>query len=329
LSSGVTYTAILKNGDKTRGVITFTTLLGEGVTKVSAGEDLGAAITAAEEGAILAIEPGIYIVNGDLAIGKTITLQGYKPSDKPIIQGAILRVKNNAGLTLKDLILDATGGTTDQTIIYDEDLDTPYGAFLMENCEVKNYVKGMYYVNKKARIPLVEFKNNLMHDIECNSGEFIDFRNGIADVLNFVDNTVYNSGNVRDFFRMDAPGSTNFPTVTSVLNFNNNTFYNVNNRSAGRFLYIRLASHQINFTKNIIAVSEGLFTNQSATTLSSMSGNNYYNAPGYYSSSASGAKTDIGSYTTLDPGFTNPSQGNFTISNEDLKLNGIGASRWR
>lgn len=329
LLSDVTYTATLKNGEKTRGIVSFTTLLGEGVIKVTAEEDLAAVIAAAEGGAILALEPGTYTIEGtSLTIDKTITLQGLKPSDKPIVEGVVLKVSNNAGLILKDLILDGLGG--DQAVVYDEDdLLNPYGDFLMENCEVKNYLKGLYYVNKKARIPSAVFKNNIIYDIECDGGEFIDFRSGIADLFDFSNNTVYNSGNVRDFFRMDAPGSNNFPSVKSLLNFSNNTFYNVNNRSGGRFLYIRLANHEITFTKNIIAVSDGGFTNQSATTLTSMSGNNYYDATTYYNTSTSNIKTDIGPYTTLDPGFANPSEGDFTVNNLDLKLNGIGATRWR
>lgn len=330
LSSDVTYTATLKNGEKTRGVISFTTLLGEGVTKVTAEEDLATVIAEAEEGAVLALEPGTYIIaDVSLAISKTVTLQGYRPSDKPVIQGIVFKVSKNAGLTLKDLILDATGGSTDQTVIYDEDIDSPYGSFSMENCEVKNYEKGIFYVNRKARIPSVTFKNNIIHDIECNGGDFIDFRNGIADAFYFIDNTVYNSATARDLFRMDSGGSTNFSTVDSKITITQNTFYSVVNSASSRYLYIRLAKHSISFTKNLIVASNGYYTNQGATTITELSGNNYYNAPNFTASTQSNAKNDTGNYTTLNPEFTDAANGNFTVNNVDLKLNGIGASRWR
>ena len=330
LSSDVTYTATLKNGEKTRGIVSFTTLLGEGVIKVTAEDDILAVIAEAEEGAILAIEPGTYIINDNIAIDKTITLQGYRPSEKPVIQGAILRISKNAGLTLKDLILDATGGASDQTIVYDDDdLVNPYGDFLMQDCEVKNYVKGIFYASKKARVSSVTFRNNIIHNIECDGGDFIDFRDGMADKLDFVDNTVYNSAAARDLFRMDSNGSTNFPGVASQVNISQNTFYNVINNNTKRYLYVRHANHSISFTKNLIVASEGYYTNQGATTITTLSGNNYHNAPNFTASTQSNAQNDGGNYTSLNPEFTDPENGDFTVNNLDLKLNGIGAARWR
>ncbi|GGH06186.1 hypothetical protein GCM10011418_02750 [Sphingobacterium alkalisoli] len=330
LSSDVTYTATLMNGEKRRGQLTFTTLLGgEGVTKVTTGADLLAIVNAAADGAILAIEPGTYVVNGNLNIGKTISVRGYKPHDRPIIQGAIFKVSGNAGLVLRDLVFDATGAGSDQAIVYNEDLDNPYGDFLMQDCEVRNYVKGIFYVNKKARIASVTFRNNLIYDIECDGGDFIDFRKGIADIFTFVDNTVYNSAAARDLFRMDAGGSDNFGSVESKIMITQNTFYNTINNNGKRYLYIRLANNSISFTKNLIVSSEGYYTNQGATTITELSGNNYYNAPNFTASSQSNAKNDTGNYTSLNPEFTNPENGDFTVNNLDLKLNGVGAARWR
>lgn len=328
LESDVIYTATLMNEDKRRGVLDFTTLLGgPGVTKVAAGADLAAVVAAAADGAILAIDPGTYTVNGNITVNKNIAIRGYKPHDRPVINGAIIRVENNAGLIMKDLVLDAAGATSDQTVVYNEDnLDVPYGDFSMENCEIRNYVKGIMYANTKVRIPLVTFRNNLIHDIECNGGDFIDFRNGIADVFEFVDNTVYNSALQRDLFRMDAGGSNNFPGVSSQIAISQNTFYRVVDNSGRRYLYVRLANHSISFTKNIIVESQGIYTNQSATTITEMSGNNYYEAPNF---TTSGSFIDTGNYTEDNPEFTNPDEGNFTLNNLDLILNGIGASRWR
>lgn len=327
LSSDVTYTATLKNGEKTRGIVSFTTLLGEGVIKVTAEDDLLKVIAEAEAGAILAIEPGTYSIKGDIVIDKTLTVQGYRPSDKPIIQGAVFKVSKSAGLTLKDLSLDGLGG--DQAVVYDEDLDESYADFLMQDCKVSNYLKGVFYVNKKARIPSVVFKNNIIYDIECNGGDFIDFRKGIADEFIFVDNTVYNSAAARDLFRMDAGGSDNFGSVESKITITQNTFYNTIKNNGKRYLYIRLANNSISFTKNLIVASEGYYANQSATNITELSDNNYHNAPNFTASSVSNAQNDTGNYTSLNPEFTDPENGDFTVNNLDLKLNGIGAARWR
>src|SRR5690606_11758705 len=330
LESDVTYTATLMNEDKRRGVMVFTTLLGgPGVTKVTTSDNLAAVIAAAADGAVFAIEPGTYVINDKIEINKNISVRGYKPHKKPVIQGAIFRVTKNAALTLRDLSLDGTGGGSDQTVVYNEDLDSPYGAFLMQNCEVKKYVKGIFYVNKKARIPSVTFTNNLIHDIECNEGDFIDFRKGIADEFIFVDNTVYNSAAARDLFRMDAGGSDNFDSVESKITISSNTFYKAVSNNGKRYLYIRLANHSISFTKNLIVESEGYDTNQGATTITELSGNNYHNAPNFTASTQSNAQNDSGNYTSLNPEFTDPENGDFTVNNLDLKLNGIGAARWR
>src|SRR5690606_4786494 len=226
-------------------------------------------------GETFALQPGTYTINADVSVSKSISIQGYKPSEKPLIIGMVLKPKDNAGLVLKDLILDGTGSSGSQTINYDGDSDDSYGNFVMEGCEVKNYVKGLYYVNKKVRIPAVTFRGNIIHEIECDGGDFIDFRLGIADNFLFENNTVYNSALARDFFRMDNGGSSNFPSVKSIITIQSNTFYKVSNSNSKRILYIRLANHEIHFTKNLIAETQGYYTNQNSTTITTLANNNY------------------------------------------------------
>lgn len=330
LVSDMTYTARLMNGTKTRGTISFTTMLGDNVTKIGPSDNFETVLASLEDGDILALEPGEYVVNKDLDFTKTITLQGYKAADRPVIKGLVIRLKNNAGLTIKDVILDGTGNSSlNQTIMYEEEKDSPYANLLVENSEIRNYVKGLLYMNRKTRTGKVTMQNNIMYNIECNGGDFFDLRNGIIDEVIFKNNTVYNSALARDFFRMDAGGSTNFPGVTSKIYVEQNTFYKVVDGSSRRMFYTRLASHQIYFNKNIISESAGVFTNQAATTLTEMKNNNYHNAPNFTAGSGSGVKNDTGTFTTLNPQFTNATQGNFTIGNLDLKLNEIGATRWR
>ena len=330
LGSDITYTARLINGSKTRGTISFTTMLGDNVTKIGPSEDFVSTLSTLQDGDIIALEPGEYIINEDIEINKTISIQGYRPADKPILKGLVLKVKAGAGLTIKDVIMDGTGNSSqNQSIFYDEDLNTAYGELSIENSEFRNYVKGLLYVNKKVRISKVTYSNNLIYNIECSGGDFIDFRNGIADELYFRNNTVYNSALARDLFRMDAGGSTNFPGITSKIYIEQNTFHKILDGNSRRMLYIRLASHQIYFNKNIVSESLGLHSNQPATTITQMQQNNYFNSANYTSSTASNAKNDTGNFTLLNPQFTNSNGGNFTIGNLDLKLNEIGAARWR
>lgn len=334
LTGETTYTAKLMNGAKVRGTMTFTTPLDlGGATPVNPGDDLSTLLTNATAGQVFALFPGTYNVNADVTISKTVSIKGAKPSDKPIIKGMVVRVKGNAGLTLKDLNIDGTGALNgNQTIIYDEASDNAYGNLLVEGCIIKNYVKGLVYVNVKTLLESAVFRGNLISNIECNGGDFIDFRAGLAKTVNFSNNTVYASAAARDLFRMDPTGSTNFPAFTSVITIATNTFNGVCNGAANRILYVRLAKHEIYFTKNIVANSGGILTNQASTIIvaANFTGNNYFNASTYISGSATAnAKYDAGSPTTLNPGFADAANGNFTISQLDLKTNGVGDPRWR
>ncbi|TDS10964.1 DUF4957 domain-containing protein [Sphingobacterium paludis] len=322
LQSNVTYTARLVNGNRTRGTITFTTLLGDNVTMVDPSQNLASIIASAKDGDILALQPGTYAIDNDLTVDKSITIQGLRTADRPILRGVAFKLSKSVGFTLKDLVLDGTGGSGNQTIVYTD--DATYEAFVMEGCDVKNYVKGLYHINKKTRIRSTTFKNNLIHEIECNGGDLIDYRTGLSDVFIFEDNTVYNSALARDIFRMDAGGSTEFPQVKSLITITNNTFYNLANGSK-RLLYIRLTNHEISFTKNIIANSQCIYTNNNSLQVKEFSRNNYFNTPNI---TGTMPVTESGA-TTLDPQFAAPASGNFTVNNLDLKLNGIGASRWR
>lgn len=334
LTGETDYTAKLLAGTKVRGTAAFTTLYNfTGATLVSPSDNLATLITNAAAGTVFGLAPGTYTVNADVIASKSITIRGTRPTDRPIINGMVLRLKANAGLTIKDVVLDGTGSLNgNQTFIYDEASDNVYGHFLLENSVVKNYTKGLFYVNLKTLIESVTFKGNVISNIECSGGDFIDFRSGLAKTLNFTNNTVYASVLARDFFRMDPAGSTNFQAITSVITVATNTLNGICNGAGNRLFYVRLAKHEIYFSKNIVANSGGILTNQVLTTIvgANFTANNYFNAPTFISGSVTvGAKYDTGTFTTLNPGFTAAATGNFTVSQSDLKTNGVGDPRWR
>jgi len=325
LTSETAYTAKLMNGNKTRGTATFTTLidLGDAIA-VYPEDDLTTMLEAAQDGDIFALLPGEYHTQ-DIVISKSIAIKGAKPADRPVLAGTILRIIEGAGLELSNLVFDGTGSKDgNQALIYDMDLPAgTYGALNIENCSISNYNKGLMYVNKQSLIESVTFKGNTISNIIGDGGDGIDFRNGLAKTFTFINNTVYNSAKDRDFFRMDAGGSSNFPGQNSVITITNNTFNEVcSGSSSRRILYIRLATHQITFSKNIVANMQGIYTNQSSTNIVAMSKNNYFNAPNL-------AENDsFGDFTTLNPGFKDAANGDFTVSNDDLKFAGIGDPRW-
>ena len=46
------------------------------------------------------------------------------------------------------------------------------GAKLQINSDVKNYTKGFIYINTTAVANTINIDNCLIHDIECNGGDF-------------------------------------------------------------------------------------------------------------------------------------------------------------
>ncbi|NDV95899.1 fibronectin type III domain-containing protein [Dysgonomonas sp. 521] len=320
LTPSTEYTVVLYDGAQRIGLLDIKTLT-EGTLFVYPDDDIASMISEAKEGGVFLLMPGTHTV-ATLNITKSIAIEAASSTDKPILLTTVIRPADGAALALKDLILDGTGSSGDQAIVYAEG---EFGALSITGCEIMNYLKGTLYVSKATKIKSVTITNCLYHDIECNGGDFIDFRSGLAETFTFQNNTVYNSALARDLFRMDAGGSTNFPDITSIITIENNTFYKVCDGSSRRILYIRLANHEISFNKNIIAESQGHYTNQNATTIKERSQNNYFNAPNYTASTVVGAQNDTGSYTTVDPQFKDPANGDFTVGNLTLSA---GDPRW-
>ncbi len=331
LTSETEYSARLLNGTKTRGLLMFTTLIDIGdAILVTTEDDLVSLIAAADDGDAFALMPGEYVIDGNITITKSVGIIGVRPYDKPQLTGAVLRMNGGGGLKLKDLVLDgATAPDGNQAIIYDEVL-TPgftYDDVEIENCEFKNYVKGVFYASNAVLIESVSIKGTIYANVECSGGDFIDFRSGMTKKFDFMNNTVYNCALNRDLIRMD--NASGFSGDNScVLTIENNTFYNIISAegTTRRVLYVRLASHQIYVNKNLFANTKGIYSNQSSTTVTGMSGNNYFNATGLFDSAQK--VYDSGSYTTMDPGFVDAENGNFTVTNENIIFNGIGDPRW-
>jgi hypothetical protein len=330
LNGETEYTAKLMNNGKTRGTAIFTTYIDiSNATVVNPGDNLLSLLEGATANQRFAIMPGTYDVAFSIMISSTIEVIGALPYDKPVINGAVLRLNAGAGLRLKDLILDGSTSDGNQTVVYNEviGLTDTYGDLLIEDCEIMNYTKGIVYGSNAVLVESVTYRGNIIHDVICDGGDFIDFRSGMPKKFDFINNTVYNCANNRDVFRFD--NATAFSGDNhAIFTIENNTFYNIvsTEGTTRRILYIRLASHEIHVNRNIFAETLANYSNQSATTVVGMSSNNYFNAPKLIDPEST--VYDSGSFTTYNPGFSNPDAGNFTVSNEELILYGIGDPRW-
>ncbi len=320
LALGTKYEAKMKNGAKTRGTVTFST---KGLTiPVKAGDNLEEILANAEEGNKFSVEAGTYGTGVKFTIKENITILAEDANKKPNIKG-YFSLEDGASLSLQNVILDGTG-TDSQAFVFATDNQT-YGKLTLEGCEISNMTKGLYYLNSVSLVETITINNCLIHDIVCNGGDFLDSRKGAFKTLTLSNSTVYNSCAARDFIRYDNSASS-FPDVSSVINVSNCTLVGVSAGASNRLLYVRFANHTINLSKNVIANSAGIFTNQAATATPTFNGNNYFTAPGYLSGTT-GLFFDA-SGTQLDPKFKDASKGDFTVGNDDMKDKKIGDPRW-
>lgn len=332
LSGETTYTAKLMNGEKTRGTITFTTPVDTGdAILIENSEELINALANLEGGETLALLDGTYIGTGEALnfnIEKTVSITPAKSGGKVTLNGNI-RLKVGAGLTLTNITLDGINGSGDQTLIFQE--AGANGAVTLEGCEIKNYLKGVFYINYATSIEKLTINNCLIYDIECNGGELFDCRKGVIKEFTLSNSTVYNSCISREFIRMDDAASS-FPGVEPVINVTNNTLVGIcNSSSSRRLLYVRFKGNSINFKKNIVyGTKEAMFSDNSSTAKPVFENNNYYNCPNLIAVIGEKSKfcDDSSSMTQLDPQFANASESNFTVGNQDIKDMKIGDPRW-
>ena len=334
LTDDTQYKAVMIRGEKTRGTMTFTTPLNlNGATKIEAGTDLAAAITEAADGDVLALMPGEYTIAADaeaaykygsLAISKNLTLRSAKSSDRAIIRGRI-QISAGASLDLNQIVFDGKDTSGDQAISYAEDGN--YDHLNIQDCEVSNFVKGFYYVNKAAKINDITINNCLIHDIECSGGDMFDCRAGAILKLSITNSTIYHSALERDFIRYDNKADV-FEGVAPIITIDHCTLNDVSNLAGKRLLYVRFAGNSITFTNNIVSNTAANFSNQSSTAVPTFEdNNNYWNTPALNAEGGAGKFIDTAG-RALDPGYANATAGDFTVGNEDIKFYNIGDPRW-
>ena len=148
--------------------------------------------------------------------------------------------------------------------------------------------------------------------------------------MNFNTSTFNNCAPGRDFFRIDDAGTSTQTGLVCNVTLDSCTLYACSNSSSKRILYIRFQTNDIIVQNTLIADtdSEG-FSDQTRTDeFIDFNNNNYFNAPTMFDSSVLRFDNTT-SYTTLDPGFTNPTEGDFTLTTQTLIDNQVGDPRWR
>lgn len=328
------YTAVMTRGDKTRGTVTFTTPMDlGGATRLTPDMDFVAAIEGAEDGKVFALDAGTYVIPaeegaGKLTISSNVTLTAVDADNMPVINGSVA-LNNGASLTASNIIFDGTG-TESHAFDFVEVGNCDH--LSLSGCEIRNYSKGFFYLNLATLVNTITVDNCLIHGVECSGSDMFDSRSGAYNSFTLSNSTVWNSCAARDFIRMDD-ASDSFAGVTPVITVTNCTLDGCSNNSSRRLLYVRFAGNSITFTNNMVSNMPDCgrgFSDNSATAVPTFSNNNYWNTKNLVSDGGDGkAKFFDADGTTLDPGYKDAANGDFTLSNEDLIYEEVGDPRWR
>ena len=334
LTPETSYRATLKLGEKTRGYATFTTNLDlrDAVALAPTDNDWASQIENAPAGSKFALAPGIYeLTSSKLQINNDITIGAQNSGDLPILNTCI-NINNGASLHLYQVVMDGTGTDGSQAIDYKS--TGGFDALTIDGCEIRNYTKGLIYINVTAVINTIKIDNSLIHDITCDGGDFIDSRNGGWNNLNITNSTIYDSAAKRDVLRGDNASSKVNASMVTVIN--QCTFYNVGNGNATyRFFFLRFPGNTNTFTNNVIVNFNNKrgFANSSSVGVPTYSNNYYYNCKNLISQAEDNTESGLTCFDTEgtvleDNPFANPDNGDFTITNELYQSYQFGDPRW-
>lgn len=341
LKSETTYTATLKNGDKTRGTMVFTTLINlDGALPVYPGDNLATIIATAEANATIVLLPkddnNSFIYTDESGTAKTleieltkdVTIKGLYAENRPTTNiKFVLNGCNN--FKIENLNLTASDGGTIITV-----LDSKGGNITVTNCDVTGF--GSLLVEndntQTGTINTFTVDNCIFHDM-ASGKRFVDYQKKKSFIAEFTlkNSTFYNCCSGSDFIRFDRHS-----TKGNIINISNCTLYGIEATSKGLF-YVRSNSvgnkdFTANITKCIFAnMSNRVFFSQDTKTDNLTFNSNYYfEAPSLLSIPEGGAgKVVDATGVTLDPGFTDAANGNFKVSNQTIIDNEIGDPRWR
>lgn len=332
LESETLYTAKMMNGTKTRGQIEFTTRIDlGGATQVDEGDDLTAMLDAAEEGESFVIMSGTFDL-GTYSLTKSVSISGYSSENKPVINGnfEVASDVTIESLTLSKLALNGKESTYAYTVSAKGGLDK----LNISGCDITGYKSGVIYNNSAATLGDIVIDNCLVTDILGGGGDGLDLRaGGTLGSLTVTNSTFYNG--FRSFLRCQI--STGSPAIS----FTNCTFSNIStlevtgSNNTGLF---RTANANASLTvKNCLfyqickvdgrtGTNAGVWARTDIKGTESYANNYYFDCPYLWEAKYASGHDDVA--TESDPGFTDPENGDFTLTNAILIDDKVGDPRW-
>ncbi|MCB0494705.1 MAG: DUF4957 domain-containing protein [Cyclobacteriaceae bacterium] len=330
LSALTEYTVQIIGGESTvRGTTEFKTLVdpaGPNTTFVQSTDDLNAVIAAAPDGQTLVLGPGDYLVNDGetLVLDKNLIIRGQLPYDRPMLHVQFDVADGAFETSIIDLEMIGDDGVNLTTLFDLATAGVDHTSINISGCYIHNYGRQLVYGNVAATLGSFNVDNTIIKDFKAGGGDFIDFRKAFVSNISLTNSTFVNTPAERDFIRTDAASGYTGTGLTTNILIDHCTLYGVSDATR-RLLYVRFDANASEVTNCLFAETTAYYSNQSATSIPSLSHNNYFNAPGFYTD---GTVLDEGEYTTVDPGFIDAENGDFTVTNQDILDDAIGDPRW-
>lgn len=338
LASETEYTAKLMNGKKTRGTVAFKTLIDFGnATVVNEGDDLASVLDNAAENTSIVIVSGTFDL-GEYALTKSVSISGYKSSDKPIINGRFIVNESTLSLSLTNLIVD--GQNAQDNLLELKHANSNVQSLNITGCEIRNTKKHLIYANKVGKFGNITIDNCIVENVKDTDGDGIDLREGCELTSLSVSKSTFRNG-FRTFLRCQVKN-------TATVSFEKCTFYNIctvdNSNNSGIFQMDKTTASSQLSVKNCLFYGIGVEspTNKGSGVWAKVKkmkatatyAQNYYfkcpnlwnndsNAGSFYANNHADVATE-----TVDPEFNDAESGDLTITNQTVLDLAIGDPRW-
>ena len=344
LAGNTSYTAKLLNNEKNCGIRTFTTLIDPATAIVVSPEGKSlqdAVVEATANKNLILVQAGTYNID-EVIVDKEVQIIGERFKDKPILVGKFNMVEGS-GITMRNIIMDGNNAKVKRMFSYED--GTTAKEVKVEACEIRGYKEGLFVINNTAKpitVSAITINNNLIYDIACDGGDFLDSRSGSIKALTITNNTIYNCSQVktREFIRIDGDADKKpwNPEITEyTIKLENNTIVGAS-KTFKRLMYVRYPGAKVTMKSNLITNFSGYLNDQKYIEAKNItaSNNRYYNAKNagiiQYKSGDETIKAFIDDNCVeakfVDPKFKDEANGNFTITNEDLIIDKVGDPRW-
>lgn len=211
LTANTKYTAELFSGTKSKGILTFTTLLPTTYTMIlSAGGDLAGTIAAAANGAVIGLDPGAYTLSATSFITqKSITIKSTSgnPADTKVNYREFDLEGTGAGITFSGIEFDGTAAASPyfMNFIGSQAVNASAAVFtnvMVENCVVHGSLTAFLRADRGAaakdfKITGITVNNSIVYDMGANgTSAYCTFHlNKLQfNTLTVSNSTFYNAG---------------------------------------------------------------------------------------------------------------------------------------